>query len=230
MRNFIYYWFYNQLIFIMGVILATLVGSIIVILPAPFYDYLSENWIPESGFYLSIILFYAFFAACLKPLYSFARFYWRKKITNYQGSLNILYFISCIPLVLGFISLTINFCMSDISSAILQNSPSLTELLKSVFLANILFSTFLHLSSFIHFIARESYWQFTFLVFLTSNIIPLAFFFHLIYKLQGVKPPFKKMVIAILPVFIICSVGIKHALDNSNIVRSHNFASPAPCC
>lgn len=203
-KLFFAYWLYNQSFFILTLILLFAAAIIINIPLAPIFDLLDKYLYKNSSFYLSIIFS---IAACIISLYRIFKSYWQKFILNYNDNWQKLLYAAIFPIITASILFSAIFYI---------NNGTINDI--------IVLLSFIHLSFFFTYITRTIYLNVFILIFLITNLLPLVFFIRYVYLYRQIKISFFKPCLYTLIIFIFCGTIINYALDNSNIVRSHNFA------
>lgn len=206
------YWLYNQLFFILCIIIIVCAGIFILTALNDFYNYLTATFGNDCGFYFSIVLFYSALLLGLFNLYKLFKFYWCKKLVSYNGSYIALSCAAFLPCTIGTALFTLLFYLYN---------GSVTALLYSFafYLLLLTHGSFVVIS--LTLLAHPDY---IILIFILTNLIPLSFFARYVYKMRGVKLPLFKPAACALAIFAICGIAINYTIANGSIVRSHNFA------
>ena len=201
------YWFYNQLFFI-----AVIIGSFFLLaIPASclpqFFKNLKINLPPNIEFYLITGIFLFFLYFYLKFLHNLFKPYWQKTISNFNENIKLLLIVASVPLTLGFLIFSLIFYLQNASISADYNLLAIIHL------------SFIYIA-----FTKTAGLEFFIILFLGSNIIPLAFLFHYTYKIKNISFSLKKFSACLLSILALCCFSIYYTFDNSNIVRSHNFA------
>ena len=201
------YWFYNQLFFI-----AVIIGSFFLLaIPASclpqFFNNLKINLPPNIEFYLITGIFLFFLYFYLKFLHNLFNPYWQKTISNFNENIKLLLIVASVPLTLGFLIFSLIFYLQNASISADYNLLAIIHL------------SFIYIA-----FTKTAGLEFFIILFLGSNIIPLAFLFHYTYKIKNISFSLKKFSACLLSILALCCFSIYYTFDNSNIVRSHNFA------
>ena len=201
------YWFYNQLFFI-----AVIIGSFFLLaIPASclpqFFNNLKINLPPNIEFYLITGIFLFFLYFYLKFLHNLFKPYWQKTISNFNENIKLLLIVASVPLTLGFLIFSLIFYLQNASISADYNLLAIIHL------------SFIYIA-----FTKTAGLEFFIILFLGSNIIPLAFLFHYTYKIKNISFSLKKFSACLLSILALCCFSIYYTFDNSNIVRSHNFA------
>lgn len=201
------YWFYNQLFSVILIIGSFFTFSIpSVCLPQIFYNlniklpYGIEFYL-ITGICLLLLYFY------LKFLYNLFKLYWQKTISNFNGNIKHLLLVSSVPLTLGFFLFSLIFYLQNASISSDYNLLAIIHL------------SFVYIA-----FTKSAGLEFFIIFFLGSNLIPLAFLYHYIYKIKNISFSIKKPIICLFSLLALCCFSIYYTFNNSNIVRSHNFA------
>ena len=206
------YWLYNQLFFVLCVIITACAGIFILTALNGFYNYLTATFGNDCGFYVSIILFYGVIMLALFYSYTLFKFYWRQTLANYSGSFAALACAAFLPSALGALCFALLFYL---------HNGSITALLGSISFYLLLLA---HGSLAIIAFTLLSHPDYIILIYALTNLIPLAFFARYVYKLRGVKLPLFKPAACTLTILAICGCLINYTIENGITVRSHNFA------
>lgn len=201
------YWVYNQLfsvVLIIGSFFTFIIPS--ACLPQIFYN-LNIKLPYSIEFYLttSICLLLLYFY--LKFLYNLFKLYWQKTISNFNGNIKHLLLIFSVPLTLGFLLFSLIFYLQNASISADYNLLAIIHL------------SFVYIA-----FTKTAGLEFFIIFFLGSNLIPLAFLYHYIYKIKNISFSVKKPIICLFSLLALCCFSIYYTFNNSNIVRSHNFA------
>lgn len=206
------YWVYNQLFFVLCVIITACAGFFILTALNGFYNYITGTFGGDSVFYLSIILFYGAILLALFNSYKLFKLYWRQTLVNYSGSFMALACTAFLPCTFGAVLFALLFYL---------HNGSVTSLLSSV---NFYLLILIHGSFSLILLTMLSHADYIILIYALANLIPLAFFARYVYLLRGTKLPLLKPAAFALVLFAICGNVINYAVNNGNTVRSHNFA------
>lgn len=175
------YWFYNQLFSVILIIGSFFTFSIpSVCLPQIFYNlniklpYGIEFYL-ITGICLLLLYFY------LKFLYNLFKLYWQKTISNFNGNIKHLLLVSSVPLTLGFFLFSLIFYLQNASISSDYNLLAIIHL------------SFVYIA-----FTKSAGLEFFIIFFLGSNLIPLAFLYHYIYKIKNISFSIKNLSSAFL--------------------------------
>lgn len=200
------YWLYNQwfsLASIIIILFAQLIGNYAAYKLRIYSNYNENIYIYGFFFIIQVI-------CALVILYKASKLYWQNFLENYHSNHNILLITSCLPIILVSTGFTLCFYLSNGSINFL-----------SYFLIPL---GIIHISVFTYYFTLSNHLDYFLLILFLSNIIPLSLFTYYIYKIHNIKLTVLKSFAVILIYFTVCSFIINNISNNSNTIRSHNFA------
>ena len=200
------YWLYNQwfsLALIVIILLAQSIGDYAMYRLRIYSNYNDNIYVYGFFFILQFIC-----AAII--LYKTSEAYWQNFLKNYHRKYNILLIAAFLPMVLIIGGFTLCFYLSNGSID---------------YLATLLLPLgVIHIGVFIYYFTLTNYLDYFILILFLSNLLPLLFFLYYVYKFNNIKLPAFKPLALISIYFIVCSFIVNNTFNNSNIIRSHNFA------